>query len=190
MAAAAVNQNAEDLTSFEKLAEGGFNRTFLITMRDGFQFVGRIPYPVTEPKHLVVASEVATMDFLRLHGIPVPKIYSYSATSENAAGIEFIFMEYIRGMNLGDIWFDLPEKARIAVGTKLVKLESKLFALEFPASGSLYYNKDLPVGFSKVEVPITKSARDSDFCIGPDTSLRMWHGKRGNIQIHRRPCTC
>jgi len=190
LAAAAVNQNVEDVTSFEKLAEGGSNRTFLITMCDSFQFVGRIPYPVTEPKHFVVASEVATMDFLRLHGIPVPKVYSYSATSENAAGTEYIFMDFIRGINLDDIWFDLPEKARIAVVTKLVELESKLFALEFPASGSLYYSKDLPAGFGKVEAPTAKSACDSDFCVGPDTRLRMWHGKRGDIQIHRGPCTC
>ncbi|KAL1982078.1 hypothetical protein VTN96DRAFT_1791 [Rasamsonia emersonii] len=47
LAAASVNQNAEDVVRFEKLAEGGFNRTFLVTMRDGFQFVARIPYPVT-----------------------------------------------------------------------------------------------------------------------------------------------
>jgi len=159
-------------------------------MRDGFQFVGRIPYPVTEPKHLVVASEVATMDFLRLHGIPVPKVYSYSATSENAAGTKYIFMEFIRGTNLGDIWFELPEKARIAVVTKLVELESKLFALEFPASGSLYYTKDLPAGFSKVEVHIARSACNGDFCIGPDTRLSMWYGKRGDLQIHRGPRTC
>jgi hypothetical protein len=72
-AAAAVNRKVEDVARFENFAEGGFNRTFLITMCDGFQFVGRIPYPITEPKHLVVASEVATMDFLRSHDIPVPK---------------------------------------------------------------------------------------------------------------------
>ncbi|KAH6857251.1 kinase-like domain-containing protein [Alternaria rosae] len=187
LAAAAINQNVEDVTSFEKLAEGGFNRTFLITMRDGFQFVGRILYPVTEPKHLVVASEVATMDLLRLHGIPVPKIYSYSATSENAAGTEYIFMESIRGTNLGDIWFDLSGKARIAVVTKFVELESHLFALEFPASGSLYYTTDLPAGFDKFEGPIAKSARDGDFCIGPDTRLSMWYGKRGDLHIYRGP---
>jgi hypothetical protein len=177
-AAAAVNQNVEDVTSFEKLAEGGFNRTFLITMRDGFQFVGRVPYPVTEPKHLVVASEVATMDFLRLHGIPVPKIYSYSATSENAAGTEYIFMELVRGTNLGDIWFDLSGKARITVVTKLVELESRLFALEFPASGSLYYTKDLQAGFSRFEGPIAKSARNSDFCIAriQDSACGMGNG--------------
>ncbi|KAI4690443.1 hypothetical protein J4E81_007597 [Alternaria sp. BMP 2799] len=129
------------------------------------------------------------MDFLRLHGIPVPKVYSYSATSDNAAGTEYIFMEFIRGTNLGDIWFDLPEKARIAVVAKLVELESKLFALEFPASGSLYYTKDLPAEFGRVESPIVKSAGEGDFCIGPDTRLRMWHGRRGDVQIHRGPYT-
>ncbi|KAL5394805.1 hypothetical protein PMIN06_008576 [Paraphaeosphaeria minitans] len=188
-AAAAVNQNVEDIASFRKLAEGGFNRTFLITMRDGFQFVGRIPYPITEPKHLVVASEVATMDFLRSHNVPVPHIYSYSTTAENAAGTEYMFMELVRGTNLGDIWFDLSEKARITVVTKLVELESRLFALEFPACGSLYYTKDLQAAFRQVKVPIANSTRDNDFCIGPDTRLDLWHGRRSEIEIDRGPHT-
>ncbi|KAJ5389122.1 uncharacterized protein N7496_000190 [Penicillium cataractarum] len=75
LAALAVHQKEDDIVSFEKLAEGGFNRTFLITMRDRFQLFARIPYPVTEPKFLVVASEVASLDFLRSHGIPVPKVF-------------------------------------------------------------------------------------------------------------------
>ncbi|KAF2761663.1 hypothetical protein EJ05DRAFT_496565 [Pseudovirgaria hyperparasitica] len=188
-AAAAVNQDLEDVASFEKLAEGGFNRTFLITMRDGFKFVGRIPYLTTGPKQLVVASEVATMDFLRSHGLPVPQIYSYSATSENSAGTEYVFMELIRGTNLGDIWFDLSEKARITVVSKLVEQESRLFALQFPASGSLYYTKDLQDGFNKVEVPNVSLARDSDFCVGPDTRFGLWYGKRGDVQVDRGPYT-
>ncbi|KAH1573020.1 hypothetical protein KXX17_009265 [Aspergillus fumigatus] len=85
LAALAVQQKEDDVASFEKLAEGGFNRSFKITMRDGFQFVARIPYPVTEPKSLLVASEVATIDFLRSHGIPVLKIYGYSAVADNPA---------------------------------------------------------------------------------------------------------
>lgn len=157
-------------------------------MRDGFQFVGRIPYPITEPRQLVIASEVATMDFLRSHGIPVPQIYSYSAASDNPAGTEYIFMELIRGTNLGDIWFDLGEKARITVVTKLVELESRLFALEFPASGGLYYTKDLQSGFDNVKVPIASATRNNDFCIGPDTRLGLWHGKRAAIQTDRGPC--
>lgn len=49
----------------------------------------------TDSKHLIVASEVATMELLRLHGLPVPKIHSYLATPENSAGTEYIFMDLV-----------------------------------------------------------------------------------------------
>lgn len=77
-----------DIAHFKKLAEGGFNRTFLISMQDGFEMIARIPYLTTEPRNLLVASEVATMDYLRSHGVPIPKIYGYSSTSQNPAGTE------------------------------------------------------------------------------------------------------
>lgn len=175
MAAAAVKQNIEGKVSFQKLAEGGFNRTFLVTMRDGFQFVGRIPYSTTEPNNLVIASEVATMDFLRSHGMPIPKMYSYSATAKNAAGTEYIFMERVQGTNLGDVWFDPFEKARITVVTKLVELESQLFTLKLPENGSLYYTKDLQDECEKIEVPVTDATSNGEFSIGPDPRLSFWH---------------
>lgn len=187
LAASAVNKSVEDVARFEKLGEGGFNRTFLITMHDGFQLVGRVPYPNTEPKQLVVASEVATIDFLRMSGIPVPKIYGYSTTPENPAGTEYMFMELVQGSSLGDIWFDLSGKASIAVVTRLVELESQLFALLFPASGSLYYTKDLDVGTRKVEIPTTDASRESCFCIGRDTRLSLWYGKRSQLDVDRGP---
>jgi hypothetical protein len=51
LAAESVNRSPGDIVRLEKLAEGGFNRTFLITMRCGFRMVARIPYPVTIPKY-------------------------------------------------------------------------------------------------------------------------------------------
>ncbi|BAE61694.1 unnamed protein product [Aspergillus oryzae RIB40] len=186
LAALAVQQKEDDIAGFEKLAEGGFNRSFKITMRDGFQFVARIPYPVTEPKFLVVASEVATIDFLRSHGIPVPKIFGYSAVADNPAGTEYIFMELVQGQNLGDIWFTLSEQERITLVMKLVQLETRLFGLQFPASGSLYYYDDLPAHDYPAIVPSPSSTRR--FCIGPDTSLGLWYGKRLNLSVERGPC--
>ncbi|KAF2459775.1 hypothetical protein BDY21DRAFT_369724 [Lineolata rhizophorae] len=91
-------------------------------MRDGFLFVVRDPYPATQPKDLVVASDNG---FFWSHGT------------------EYVFVELVGGTNLGDIWFDMPEKARITIITKLVELESRPFALRYPASGSLYYVKDV-----------------------------------------------
>ena len=63
LAAESVDRSTDDIVDLKKLAEGGFNRTFLITMRNGFQMVARIPYTVTAPKYFAVASEVATMAF-------------------------------------------------------------------------------------------------------------------------------
>jgi len=74
-----INQKVEDVVLFKKFAEGGFNRVFQISMHEGSQLVARIPYPTTAPKCFAVASEVATMDSLRSHGIPVPEAYAYSA---------------------------------------------------------------------------------------------------------------
>lgn len=64
-----------------KLAEGGYNRTFLITMHDGFQMVARIPYPITVPEFYTIASEAATMRLLHSSGLPVPEVYDYSPSS-------------------------------------------------------------------------------------------------------------
>lgn len=186
LTAQAIQQKEDDVIEFKKLAEGGFNRSFLITMRDGYKFVARIPYPATEPKFLVVASEVATLDFLQAHGIPVPKVFGYSAVADNCAGTEYIFMEYVQGKNLGDMWYTLSERERRELVARIVQLESRLFSLRFPASGSLYYCKDLPDNYSRVIVPSPGS--DPRFCIGPDTSLRLWYGKRLNLSVERGPC--
>ena len=51
LAAESVNRSPDDIVDLKKLAEGGFNRSFLITLRCGFQMVARIPYPATTPKY-------------------------------------------------------------------------------------------------------------------------------------------
>ena len=77
LATESVDRSPSDIVSFEKLTEGGFNRTFLIIMHDDFQLVVRIPYPVTVPKFYTVAGEVSTMDaFVRL-GSLFPTILTY-----------------------------------------------------------------------------------------------------------------
>ena len=65
-----MNQTPDDVASLSKLAEGGFNRTSIITLRDGQQMVARIPCPVTVPKYYAAASEVATIEYLRSSGLP------------------------------------------------------------------------------------------------------------------------
>jgi hypothetical protein len=128
------------------------------------------------------------MDFLRLNNIPIPEIFNYSTTSNNAASTEYIFMKYVQDINLGNIWFTLTEKQMEKVVTSLVQLESRLFALQFPASGSLYYSRDLPDNIPRVPVQRHDLHTGKNFYIGPDMSLGMWYGRRLGLSVDHGPC--
>jgi hypothetical protein len=183
LAAQSFGRSLDDVVNFVKLAEGGFNRIFLITMRDGFQMVARIPYPHTVPKYYAVASEAATMALLRSTGLPIPQVYGYSPAPDNAAKTEYIFMEFIRGVKLDDVWGDLKDQEVISVLRQLVQLESKMMSISFPAGGSLYYAQDLEKVAGGPGIPL----KDKRFCVGPDTRTRMWFGRRSQLDIDRGP---
>lgn len=185
VAATSLGRKDGDVRSVKKLAEGGFNRTFALTMNDGFQVIARLPYPSTQPKRLVVASEVATLDLVRHHGVPAPQIYGYSTDSNNPVGAEYILMEKVKGRSLGDVWFTLSESDRIKVLSGIVENEARLFSIDLPACGSLYYDKDLPCNMGRL--PILDVAPGKQLCIGPDVSLKFWYEKRSDLDIHRGP---
>lgn len=186
LAAQSVGRTLQDVDTMVKLDEGGFNRIFLITMVDGFQMIARIPYPVTEPKFYAVASEVATMAFLRANGLPVPKVYGYSPTSDNAVKTEYIFMELVRGTKLTDVWMQLKEADLASVLRQLVELETLMMSIAFPAGGSLYYTADLEkVAGEKTCIPMPLNSEH--FCIGPDVRLNMWYGRRSQLEVGRGP---
>ncbi|KAF8213925.1 protein kinase subdomain-containing protein PKL/CAK/Fmp29 [Mycena galopus ATCC 62051] len=182
LAAQSVGRSSQDIDTFVKLAEGGFNRTFLITMHDGFEMVARIPYHVTVPKFYAIASEVATMRFLRSSGLPIPEVYDYSPSSDNAAKTEYILMEFIRGTNLSDLWLELEEPDIVSVLRQLAQLESRMMSIPFPAGGSLYYTNDLEVA-GRTGIPLN----DERFCVGPDARLHMWYGRRSQLEVDRGP---
>ncbi|KAF2459141.1 kinase-like domain-containing protein [Lineolata rhizophorae] len=154
LAAESVDQNLTDVVSLTKLAEGGFNRTFVVALRGGRQVVARIPYPVTGPNYYAVASEVATIEYLRSRGIPAPEIYGYSADSDNAAGTPYILMEFVQGAKLSEVWPGLGDQEVISV---------------------------------KVAPGLGVPLEDRRFCVGPDTKLALWYGRRTELDVHRGP---
>lgn len=192
----------DDIVDFTKLAEGGLNRIFLITLRDGFKLVARIPYPILIPKAYTYASEVATMDFLRSKGLPIAEIYAYSFTSENEAGTEYTLMEYIEGIDLGDVWFNLEKDDIDSFMDQLAKLESIMMSISFPAGGSIYYARDLKQLSGSEGIPLEGEDQDisldeqakciplqkEQFCVGPDVSLPLWYGRREEMDAFRGPC--
>lgn len=151
-------------------------------MEDGTAILARLPYPSTTPRCLAVASEVATMDFVRTHGIPTPKVLGY-AIHDNPVGSEYVLMEKFPGRPVGDAWFELSEQQRLQVLHDIVQLEAKMFEISIPASGSIYYTKDLEPGSPMLSI----EGSDSKFCVGPYTGLRWWFGTRQDLQVDRGP---
>ncbi|SMR44865.1 unnamed protein product [Zymoseptoria tritici ST99CH_3D1] len=189
LAAEAVSRKVEDIVSFEKLGEGAANRAFAIQFRDGFKLVARIPYLVTEPRQQIVASEAATMTFLRSKGLPVPAIYGYSATADNPTETEYIFLEFCPGRNLASLWVDMDEHHRSRFIRSLVDLERRLFEIRLPASGSLYFLRDLSAACEKVAVDSGDASSSASYYVGPSTSLPLWYGRRSGLDVDRGPYT-
>ncbi|KFY58387.1 hypothetical protein V497_04855 [Pseudogymnoascus sp. VKM F-4516 (FW-969)] len=103
---AAESVGRQKVSRMKKLAEGGFNRVFLLIMGDGFEAIVKIPYHITVPKYFTTESEAATLDFLQSKGVPVPRVYAWSSKSDDAVGTEYIIMEKAPG---NPALFDNPD---------------------------------------------------------------------------------
>ena len=139
--------------------------------------------------HLAVASEVATMVYLRSMGIPVPEVYGYSARKDNEAGTEFIFTEFMEGKNVAEVLDELGERDVIGILKQVVDLEKRMMEINFPAGGSLYFAEDLENVPGRVSGPIKGiPLEDKQFCLGPETSYPLWFGRRSQLDVDRGPC--
>lgn len=187
--AKSVGLCSTDIILFTKIAEGGSYRIFEATFRDGLKVIARLPYPCTIPRKYGVASEVATMEFLRLHGVPIPKIFDWSSSQSNTVGSEYIIMERVQGRELADTWYTMTFKERMAVIENIVDVERILFGVQFPASGSLFFKDSLNAGVKSVDMPENSSLKDiGRFCIGPSTEYLWWYQKRDELPANRGPC--
>jgi len=133
------------------------------------------------------------MDFLRSKGLPIPKVYAYSLTSENEAETEYILMEYIEGTDLSQIWFDLKEDEIISLMDQLAEVESTMMSISFPAGGSIYYARDLKELSGNEGIPLNEQVESTPlekerFCIGPDVGVPLWYGRREQLDVFRGPC--
>ncbi|KKZ65758.1 hypothetical protein EMCG_08433 [[Emmonsia] crescens] len=185
--------NREKVIQIKKLAEGGFNRVLLLTMDDGMEVVVKIPYSIAVPKSLATESEVATLDFLRRKGIPVPRVYAWSSQAEaeeNEVGTEYIIMEKAAGSPLKDRWFNLTDKEQIRLVTSYAEIERKLFSFPFGSYGSIHYKDSLPRNLQADLYAAGAEDKNGDarrFCIGPAADYMFWRGKRAQLEINRGP---
>jgi hypothetical protein len=127
----------DNCAEITKLAEGGFNKVFLLRAKNGREEIARIPTPIAGPPHCTTASEVATMDFLRnVLKLPVPKSLGYSAIADNPVGAEYILMERVEGQSLASRWLSLTTDDVKHIMSQIAEIERNIFDFQFPAMGA------------------------------------------------------
>lgn len=91
-------------------------------------------------------SEVATIALLRSPtSVPVPHILASSSTSDNELKFEWILMERIPGIRLGDIWPSLTWDAKVSCVKEIAIIMAQLFEIRYDSIGNLFNAKDLSI---------------------------------------------
>ncbi|RAL17488.1 uncharacterized protein BO97DRAFT_439377 [Aspergillus homomorphus CBS 101889] len=187
IAVGASGKNIDGCARITKYQEGQYNKTFLLTLNDGSEVVAKLPNPNAGPEVLTIASEVATMDFVRnIIGLPVLRVLSWSCNPVNPVGSEYIIMEKARGTALGDVWYRLPSPSKHKIIQQVVALETKLVSTSFPAHGCIYYPQDLPSKHSKYLIPLDGDS-PRRFRVGPVVDPVFWLDGRAGMELSRGP---
>ncbi|KAL3475952.1 kinase-like domain-containing protein [Aspergillus californicus] len=167
-----------------KCVEGQYNKAFVLTMNNGQEIIAKLPNPNAGPSFYTTASEVATRQFL---GIPVPRIYAWSADESNAVGAKYILEEKAMGQPLGSLWGQLSFSVRSSIVEQVLDIEKKLTSVNLPQHGCIYYQSDLESRPGKpIFSPIHNQSNDlPNFAIGPLTHPKYWRGQRATMTLDR-----
>ncbi|MCJ1224209.1 hypothetical protein MMC12_000853 [Toensbergia leucococca] len=161
---ATLTVSSTSCVEVQKLPEGNFNKTFLLTMNDGKQIVARVPNPNAGISHYTTASEAKDMC-----GLPVPKVCAWSSrATENTVGSEYIIMEKVNGVELSQKWPKMSLHAKFELARAITSLDQAFVRNAFTSIGSIY-------------------SEFAIFAIGPITSRRFLTGGRGSIDVDRGP---
>ncbi|KAL9601964.1 MAG: hypothetical protein Q9219_002188 [cf. Caloplaca sp. 3 TL-2023] len=178
----------------KKLPEGLSNKVFSLRMANGKEILARIPNPSAGHPYYVVASEVATLDFLRnILGIPVPRIIKWSSrelASSNPVGAEYMLMERMPGRQLSDVWPNMSQAQRFGLVKSVVEIEKKLMGAKFSRYGSIFYRNDRTNDPQAVESTILAAPEGKDtsrFTLGPVVHPVFWIDEKSELDIDRGP---
>lgn len=184
-----VNRPIDRLTSISKLAEGGFNRPLQATFDDGYAVIARLPYSTTVPASYAVVSEAATLALLRARGVPVPKVLGYSLDRTNPVGTEYTILEKIDGTPLSEQWFSMDNKTQVKIMRQIIDNEIRFMSSRFPASGSLFFRRDLKKSPFTVTLSEQSDVSAADqLVVGPTVQYEWWYRERALVDVDRGPC--
>ncbi|KAL0569674.1 hypothetical protein V5O48_012287 [Marasmius crinis-equi] len=88
-------------------------------------------------------SEIATMVFVKSRTkIPVPTVYGYCSTRENAIGQPFSILSFTEGKDMsGPAWENLPTQVKLNAIRDYAHVVLELYRLRFDRIASIYFKK-------------------------------------------------
>ena len=99
-----------------------------------------------------IRSEASTMRFMSEHTtIPIPKVYAFGSTLNNALEVPYILMEFIEGRRASALWRDdgplqQPSQKRLKILRGVAYAMSCLWSLQFDGIGTLNFDGEgIPV---------------------------------------------
>ena len=123
---------------------------------------------------------------------PVPEVFSWSSTADNAVGAEYILMENVQGVQLSKLWDQLDVEVKMKVLRKITSYQENWVRTCFSHYGSLYYKRDLAYSAPSIEYTDNKGMAivNQRFSIGPSVSRQNNDDGRVEMDFDRGPCKC
>jgi len=122
-------------------------------------------------------------------GVPVPKLYGYSSSTDNPVKAEYILMERSAGTELGKLWQNISGPQKHEVLKALVSYEIALSSAEMPMYGSLYYPEDLSsLTPSQIFESTDLADKKKIFAVGPTTNRAFFDDERDAVETDQGPC--
>jgi hypothetical protein len=187
-----------------------------MVLDDCVQLVARIPFDHAIPISSSIASDVATLTFLReVLQCAVPGVAAWStSTVNNPVGREFMITHHVPGVPLQKIWESISGRQVAHLMTQLfIQVEAIPGAVQFSQNGSLYFKEDVSpelqsrplfsaVGskvqmepklaklFNIAQMEERLEKASERYRIGPLADNDLWRRGRSNLALDRGPCKC
>ncbi|KAL6860362.1 hypothetical protein ACO1O0_004389 [Amphichorda felina] len=197
-----------DDVSVRFLADGAHHKIYEVTHPSHPRpYLFRVAVPV-DPC-LKLESEMATLEFLRQRTtIPVPRPIVWSSTTDNKLGYEWALVEKIPGVELRDVWREIPWEKKVQIIQTIASYLAQLWdtSQKFSRIGSLYFSTYREEGVPPSKDPQTsvdvspssslpiprqvaslEEASNHGFIVGPSIDGAFFAGRRRYLEVYRGP---
>ena len=166
------------------LAQGAFNKVHRIDHGDSTACL-RVSLSVLP--HSKTQSEVATLRFIREYGrIPVPTVLAFDDSNDNPIGFEWILMDLMPGLSLGEEWVHTTGEAEEARVSQIAQHSAAMFGRQFRLIGNLFpcFHSPDPFELHRLESLEVLSIRDvrQESHWGPFRNSKDWLAARLDLK--------